>query len=105
MLEKGTKKEKVGGDAHIAPPKQHLRSVLSSAATPKPSGGIRSLPSLSACGLPTPVVAFACICDVDIRVLSGAGCQLYFYGVCKFICLSSFMYNRFHKELRFFFFY
>ena len=27
----------------------------------------------------------------------------YFYGVCKFICLSSFMYNRFHKELRFFF--
>ena len=25
------------------------------------------------------------------------------YGVCKFIRLSSFMYNRFHKELRFFF--
>ena len=25
------------------------------------------------------------------------------YGVCKFICLSSFVYNRFHKELRFFF--
>ena len=25
------------------------------------------------------------------------------YGVCKFICLSSFMSNRFHKELRFFF--
>ena len=25
------------------------------------------------------------------------------YGNCKFICLSSFMYNRFHKELRFFF--
>ena len=59
--------------------------------------------SLSACGLPTPVVALACICDVDIQVFSGAGCQLYFYGVCKFICLSSFMYNRFHKELRFFF--
>ena len=76
---------------------------FSRAATPKPSGGIRSLPSLSACGLPTPVVALACICDVDIRVFSGAGCQLYFYGVCKFICLSSFMYNRFHKELRFFF--
>ena len=69
----------------------------------KPSGGIRSLPSLSAWGLPTPIVALACICDVDIRVFSGAGCQLYFYGVCKFICLSSFMYNRFHKELRFFF--
>ena len=56
MLEKGTKKEKVG-DAHTAPPKQHLRSVLSGAAIPKPSGGIRSLPSLSACGLPTPIVA------------------------------------------------
>ena len=72
MLEKGTKKEKVG-DAHTAPPKQHLRSVLSGAATLKPSGGIRSLPSLSAWGLPTPIVALACICDVDIRVLSGAG--------------------------------
>ena len=76
---------------------------FSSAVMSKPSGGIRSLPSLSAWGLPTPVVALACICDVDIRVFSGAGCQLYFYGVCKFICLSSFMYNRFHKELRFFF--
>ena len=73
MLEKGTKKETVGGDAHIAPPKQHLRSVLSSAATPKPSGGIRSLHSLSAWGLPTPIVALACICDVDIQVFSGAG--------------------------------
>ena len=103
MVEKGTKKETVGGDVHIAPPKQHLRSVLSSAAMSKPSGGIRSLPSLSAWGLPTPIVALACICDVDIQVFSGAGCQLYFYGVCKFICLSSFMYNRFHKELRFFF--
>ena len=73
---KGYKKEKVGGDAHIAPPKQHLRSVLSSAATPKPSGGIRSLPSLSACGLPTPIVALADICDVDIRVFSGAGVSI-----------------------------
>ena len=79
------------------------RSATSSAVMSKPSGGIRSLPSLSAWGLPTPIVALACICDVDIRVFSGAGCQLYFYGVCKFICLSSFMYNRFHKELRFFF--
>ena len=73
MLEKGTKKETVGGDAHIAPPKQHLRSVLFSTAMLKPSGGIRSLPSLSAWGLPTPVVALAGICDVDIRVFSGAG--------------------------------
>ena len=68
----------------------------------KPSGGIRSFLAVRL-GLPTPIVALACICDVDIRVFSGAGCQLYFYGVCKFICLSSFMYNRFHKELRFFF--
>ncbi|WP_456113289.1 hypothetical protein [Ruminococcus sp.] len=44
----------------------------------KPSGGIRSLPSLSAWGLPTPIVALACICDVDIRVFSGAGGQLLF---------------------------
>jgi len=65
---KGYKKEKVGGDAHIAPPKQHLRSVLFSAAMSKPSGGIRSLPSLSAWGLPTPVVALACIGNVDIQV-------------------------------------
>ena len=33
--------------------------------------------SLSACGLPTPVVALACIGNVDIQVLSGAGGQLY----------------------------
>ena len=35
----------------------------------KPSGGIRSLPSLSAWGLPTPVVDG----NVDIQVLSGTG--------------------------------
>ena len=33
--------------------------------------------SLSAWGLPTPVVALACIGNVDIQVLSGAGGQLY----------------------------
>jgi len=33
--------------------------------------------SLSACGLPTPIVAFACIGSVDIRVFSGTGGQLY----------------------------
>ena len=43
----------------------------------KPSGGIRSLHSLSAWGMPTPVVALACIGNVDIQVLSGAGGQLY----------------------------
>ena len=73
MVEKGTKKETVGGDVHIAPPKQHLRSVLSSAAMSKPSGGIRSLPSLSAWGLPTPVVALACIGNVDIQAFSSTG--------------------------------
>ena len=29
--------------------------------------------SLSACGLPTPIVALACIGNVDIQVFSGAG--------------------------------
>ena len=47
--------------------------VCSSAAMSKPSGGIRSLPSLSAWGLPTPVVVFAGIGNVDIQVFSGAG--------------------------------
>ena len=44
----------------------------------KPSGGIRSLPSLSACGLPTPIVALACIGNVGIQVFSCAGGRLYF---------------------------
>ena len=40
------------------------QSVTSSAAMSKPSGGIRSFPSLSAWGLPTPVVVLACTCSV-----------------------------------------
>ena len=48
----------------------HPRSILSRAAVSKPSGGIRSLLSLSACGLPTPIVALACIGNVDIQVFS-----------------------------------
>ena len=48
-------------------------SVISSAATPKPSGGIRSLPSLSAWGLLTPAVALACIGNVDIQAFSSTG--------------------------------
>ncbi|MDY3656172.1 MAG: hypothetical protein SO054_08485, partial [Ruminococcus callidus] len=52
--------------------------VISSAAVSKPSGGIRSLPSLSACGLPTPVVDLACIGNVDIQVLSCADGEPYF---------------------------
>ena len=42
--------------------------VCSRAVASKLSGGIRSLPSLSAWGLPTPVVALACIGNVDIQV-------------------------------------
>jgi hypothetical protein len=57
---------------------------FSSAALSKPSGGIRSLLSLSAWGLPTPVVALACIGNVDIRMFSCAGGRLlFFYGVGK----------------------
>ena len=48
----------------------HPRSITSRAAVSKPSGGIRSLLSLFACGLPTPVVALACIGNVDIQVFS-----------------------------------
>ena len=44
----------------------------------KPSGGVRSLHSLSALGLPTPVVVLACIGNVDIQVFFGAGGQLLF---------------------------
>ena len=56
----------------------HPRSITSRAAVSKPSGGIRSLPSLSACGLPTPVVALACIGNVDIQVFSCADGEPYF---------------------------
>ena len=41
--------------------------------------------SLSAWGLPTPVVALACIGSVDIQAFSSAGGDFYFYGVCKFV--------------------
>ena len=51
---------------------------FSSAAMSKPSGGIRSLHSLSACGLPTPVVDLACIGNVDIQVFFYVSGQLYF---------------------------
>ena len=52
----------------------------------KPSGGIRSLPSLSAWGLPTPVVALACIGNVDIQVFSCAGGRLYFIRRLQVCC-------------------
>ena len=53
------------------------QSVTSSAAMSKPSGGIRSLHSLSAWDLPTPVVALACIGNVDIRL----------FFLCKWVTL------------------
>ncbi len=53
-------------------------SITSGAAASKPSGGIRSLHSLSACGLPTPVVVLACIGNVDIQVFSCADSEPYF---------------------------
>ena len=56
----------------------HPRSITSRAAMSKPSGGIRSLLSLSACGLPTPIVALACIGNVDIQVFSCADGEPYF---------------------------
>ena len=56
----------------------HPRSITSRAAVSKSSGGIRSLHSLSACGLPTPIVALACIGNVDIQVFSCADSEPYF---------------------------
>ena len=44
----------------------------------KPSGGIRSLHSLSAWGLPTPIVALACIGNVGIQAFSGVCGRLLF---------------------------
>ena len=44
----------------------------------KPSGGIRSLHSLSACGLPTPIVALACIGNVGIQAFSSVCGRLLF---------------------------
>ena len=68
------------GIAHIAP-----RSATSSAAMSKPSGGIRSLHSLSAWGLPTPIVALAGIGNVIFRCFLVQTGDFYFYGVCKLV--------------------
>ena len=56
----------------------------------KPSGGIRSLPSLSAWGLPTPVVALGLYlqCWFFEMLLVQAG-NLILYGVCKLVFLGS----------------
>ena len=104
----------------------HPRSILSRAAMSKPSGGIRSLPSLSAWGLPTPVVALAGIGNVIFRCFLVQVGDFILYGVCKLVFLGSPLghpkgvpcaelspqvteglpataANRFHKELRFFF--
>ena len=76
---------------------------FSSAAVSKPSGGIRSylavrlgLANADSC----PCLYLQCWLFEVLLVQVG---DFISYGVCKFICLSSFMYNRFHKELRFFF--
>ena len=82
--------KKVGGDAHIAPPKQHLRSVLFSAVMSKPSGRIRSLPLLSAWGLqrrllPLPVfvtLIFGCFL---VQVVEGV-LQKEPLGMCRGRC-------------------
>ena len=76
------------GNAHIAP--RHLRSAASGAAMSKPSGEVRSLHSLSACGLPTPVVALACIGNVCFLVqvvnfISYSICKLV-EGFCEIFC-------------------
>ena len=60
---------------------------FSRAVASKPSGGIRSFLSLSAWGLPTPVVALACTGNVDIQVFSGADGQLYFVRRLQ-VCIS-----------------
>ena len=51
---------------------------FSMAVASKPSGGIRSLHSLSAWGMPTPLVTLACTGNVDIQEFSCAGGRLYF---------------------------
>ena len=48
----------------------------------KPFGGIRSLPSLSALGLQTPLFAFSCTCNVDFQDISCADGLCCYYGVC-----------------------
>ena len=83
------------------------------------------MPSLSAWGLPTPVVALAGIGNVIFRCFLVQAGDFYFYGVCKFVFLGSPLghpkgvpcaelspqvtegfpataASRFHKELRFF---
>ena len=54
-------------------PKRHVSGLVSThprVIRSKPFGGIRSFYSLSALGLPTPIVALACIGNVGIQVFS-----------------------------------
>ena len=69
----------------------------------KPSGGIRSLHSLSAWACQRRLLPLPVFVTLIFRCFLVQAGNFILYGVCKFICLSSFMYNRFHKELRFFF--
>ena len=61
---------------------------FSSAAMSKPSGGIRSLPSLSAWGLPTPIVALPVFVTLIFGCFLVQVVNFYFYGVCKFAVIS-----------------
>ncbi len=96
------------------------RSAASGAAMSKPSGGIRSLHSLSAWGLPTPVVALACIGNVDIQAFFLCKRSTLFCTAFASLCIKpplkgegnqrswwrgspATAASRFHKELRFFF--
>ena len=79
------------------------RSATSSVVMSKPSGGIRSLHSLSAWACQRRLLPLPVFVTLIFRCFLVQAGNFILYGVCKFICLSSFMYNRFHKELRFFF--
>ena len=63
----------------------HEVQLLGQSCRNRPAEFARS--SLSALGLPTPVVAFSCIGNVDIQVFSCAGGRLYFIRRLQ-VCIS-----------------
>ncbi len=68
--------ERGGGPAKLVEGFFREVQLLEQSCQNRPAEFARS--SLSACGLPTPVVALACIGNVGIQVFSCAGGQLYF---------------------------
>ena len=60
----------------------------------KPSGGIRSLPSLSAWGLPTPIVALAGIGNVIFRCFLVQAGDFYFYVTNELDNSAKILYNK-----------